>query len=129
MGKRNCWNWKKITANQLCSKKEENYESTDSVYLNFSETDLPNFGHEENTLIIREFQKACEHMDRYGANKKKIVINAKNLNRTEIGVSMRIVIHNCTGLNDLILMFFEQGFSSDMEESLPYIINTRIHTT
>lgn len=119
---------KEITAEPLSSnsKMKEIFESSDTVYLDFSGRSSRNLKHEENTLIIREFRKACDYIDRFGANIKKIIIDAENLESNEISSLMRIVIHNCTELNSMFLLFFKHGFSSDFEGTLPYIINTRI---
>lgn len=119
----------KITTKQLCSnsEKEKKCESSDSVYLDFSGTSSPNFELKHNTLIIQEFRKACEYMDRFGDNIKKLKINAENLEHIQIDILMRTVTHNCIELTSMILIFFNHGFSTDIEDSLPYIIDTRIH--
>lgn len=118
----------KITTQLLCSnsKKHDIFESSDTIHLDFSRTSSPNFEHEEKPLIIQELREAYDYIDRFGDNIKKIIINAENLGRTEIGILMRIVLQNCINLNSLILLYFQHGFSSEIETSLPYIINTRI---
>lgn len=119
---------RRITAKLQCSvsKKEENYIPSNSVNLEFCRSS-PNFETKENTIIIRNFQKACDYMAHFGVNIKQLTINAENLNLSEIGVLMQIVFHKCTELNSLNLMFFNHGFSSYIEQPVFYIINLRIH--
>lgn len=117
---------KQVTAKlQNLELKTEN--TSDSVHLDFSRTDSTNLELEENTIIIRDLTKALEYIDCFGINIRKISINAENLNKIEISILMRIVYHNCTMINSINLMFFKHGFSSDIEYSVNYIRNTKIH--